>query len=326
VIALKSPITIEEPFVTIDGESAPGDGVMLRNHGIYVSTHDVVLRYLRIRVGDEDVRSRLKPLSYYQGGEGDYALYFIEGSKNCIADHLSLSWSTSKMLSTTKGSDLITIQWSILSESLNFAEHGYASITGGNRITWHHNLFAHNLSRNVRFQGIVEADFRNNVIYDWGDTAAYGEFSQLNYVGNYLKAGPSTTQRRHLFHDGQAMVAPKSVFVADNVLEGDDKATQDNWRGMGYYYFDRASLGADAPFPAPSVTTESAQTAYEHVLREAGATLPRRDAVDQRIVQEVREGSGHIVNWVKDAGGWPEFRSPAYAETNRRGHGGAQRR
>jgi hypothetical protein len=206
VIPLKSILNINEPFVTIDGRDAPGAGIMLRNHGIVVRTHDVVLRYFRIRVGDDDVRTGANTLSYYQGGEGDYALYFIDGARNCIADHLSLSWSTSKMLSTTKGSDLITIQWCILTESLNFADHGYVSLTGGNRVSWHHNLLAHNLSRNVRFQGMVDADFRNNVIYDWGETAAYGEFDRLNYVSNYLKAGPSTTQKPRLFHGSVRLV------------------------------------------------------------------------------------------------------------------------
>jgi len=309
VIALKSALVINNPFVTINGQDAPGAGILLRNHGIVVRAHDVVLRYFRVRVGDDDVLASKEPLSYYQGGEGDYALYFIDGAKNCIADHLSLSWSTSKMLSTTKGSDLITIQWCILSESLNFADHGYASIAGGNRVTWHHNLFAHNLSRNVRFQGMVEADFRNNVIYDWGDVAAYGEFDRLNYVGNYLKAGPSTTQQPRLFHDGKEVVVPKSLFVADNILEGDAKVNQNNWRGMGYYYFDRDVLAAAEPFQAPPVTTEPAQRACEHVLKSAGATLPRRDVVDQRIVREVQEGTGRLIKWVKDVGGWPDFPS-----------------
>jgi len=298
VIPLNSILTVRNPFLTLDGRTAPGEGIQLRNHGIHVSTHDVVLRYLRIRIGDDDVRAGVKPLSYYQGGEGDYALYFIEGSRNCIADHLSLSWSTSKMLSTTKGSDLITIQWCILGESLNFAGHGYASISGGNRISWHHNLFAHNQSRNVRFQGMVDADFRNNVIYDWGDTAAYGEFNRLNYVANYLKPGPSTTQEPRLFHDGKAVVGPKTLFVADNLLEGDSKVNQNNWRGMGYYYFDRTILDAGEPFPAPHITTTSAVPAYEQVLREAGATLPRRDSTDKRIVREVQERSGHIIKFV----------------------------
>jgi pectate lyase len=305
VIQLKSVLNISEPFVTIDGQNAQGDGIMLHNYGITVKTHDVVLRYFRVRVGDEDVRSHARPLSYYRGGGGDDALYFIDNAKNCIADHLSLSWSTDTTLSTTKGSDLITIQWCILSESLDFADHGYASIAGGNRVTWHHNLFAHNQSRNVRFQGMVDADFRNNVIYDWGDKAAYGEFNHLNYIGNYLKPGPSTTQNPPLFHDGKAVVAPQSLFVADNILEGDGKVDHNNWRGVGYYYFDWKNLDASKPFPAPPVTTESARDAYDLVLTNAGDTLPKRNDVDNRIVQEVRKGCGHIIKWVKDAGDQP---------------------
>jgi hypothetical protein len=311
VILLKSTLLIREPFITIDGRDAPGAGIMLRNHGVEVRTHDVVLRYFRVRVGDDDVRPDDR--KRYEGGAGEHALYLIAGSRNCIADHLSLSWSTTKILSVTKMSDRITIQWCILSESLNFAGHGYASIAGGNRVTWHHNLFAHNQSRNVRFQGTVDADFRNNVIYDWGETAAYGEFDRVNYVGNYLKAGPSTKQKPWLFfHDGVAVVAPGSLFVTNNFIAGEPKAprvNQDNWRGMGYYYYDRNTIAAPAPFPAPPVTTESPQAAYERVLKDAGAALPERDAVDERVVREVRQGTGQIINWVREAGGWPDFPS-----------------
>jgi len=313
VIPLKSTLIINEPFLTMDGRHAPGAGILLRNHGIEVRTHDVVLRYFRVRVGDDDVRTGARPLNDYRAGSGEYALYFIEGSSNCIADHLSLSWSTTKILSTTKLSDRITVQWCILSEALNFAEHGFASLAGGNRVTWHHNLFAHNLSRNVRFQGAVDADFRNNVVYDWGWAAAYGEFDRLNYVGNYLKAGPSTTQKPFLFfHNGEAVVMPGTIFLTNNFIEGEPKVpgvNTNNWRGMGYYYYDRTTLGAAEPFPAPPVTTESPQAAYEHVLADAGATLPKRDAVDERVVRETRAGTGHIINWVKDAGGWPDFPS-----------------
>jgi pectate lyase len=312
MIPLKSTLLIEEPFITIEGQNAPGAGVMLRNHGIEVRTHDVVLRYFRIRVGDDDVHlDDPKARESYYGGSGEHALYFIEGSKNCIADHLSLSWSTTKVLSVTKLSDLITVQWCILSEALNFADHGYASIAGGNRVTWHHNLFAHNLSRNVRFGGLVDADFRNNVIYDWGHTCGNGEFDRVNYIGNYVKAGPSTTQKPPLFIDGEEVAMPGSLFVTNNILEGevkDQRANEDNWRGMGYY-FDRATIAAPQPFPAPPVTTDSPQAAFEGVLKNAGATLPRRDAVDDRIVNEVRNGTGHIVKSVKDAGGWPDFPS-----------------
>jgi hypothetical protein len=311
-IRLKSTLRVTEPFITIDGQAAPGAGILIRNHGIEVKTHDVVLRYLRVRVGDDDVHLEApKAKETYAGGAGEHALYFIEGSRNCIADHLSLSWSTTKILSVTKLSDRITVQWCILSESLNFAGHGYASIAGGNRVTWHHNLFAHNQSRNVRFQGLVDADFRNNVIYDWGERAAYGEFGHLNYVGNYLKPGPSTWQKPFLFfHIGDAEVMPGSIHLRDNIIDGNGGApgvNQDNWRGMGYYYYERQTLAAAEPFPAPPVTTEPANSAYEHVLKEVGATLPRRDVVDQRVIREVSSGTGHIINRLADVGGWPAF-------------------
>lgn len=306
VIALRSMLVVSDPFLTLDGSAAPGSGIMLRNHGVQVQTHDVILRHFRVRIGDDEVRTGAQPLSYYQGGEGDYALYFT-GASNCIADHLSLSWSTSKTVSVTKMSDAITIQWCVISESLNFADHGYASIAGGNRTTWHHNLFAHHLSRSVRFQGMVDADFRNNVIYDWGHTAGYGEFDRLNYVGNTLVPGPSTTQARPFFHTGAEVVGDGSLFVADNAIRGDARATQDNWRGMGYYYFERERIAAREPFPAAPVTTEQANTAFVQVLAEAGATLPRRDVVDARVVNEVRTGGGRIVKSVAEARGWPEF-------------------
>jgi hypothetical protein len=104
---------------------------------------------------------------------------------------------------------------------------------------------------------------------------------------------------------------PGSLFVTNNILEGEVKgqrANEDNWRGMGYY-FDRATIAAPQPFPAPPVTTDSPRDAYEHVLQSAGATLPRRDAVDARMANEVRNGTGHIIKSVKDAGGWPDFPS-----------------
>src|SRR5439155_20151326 len=112
-----------------------------------------------------------------------------------------------------------------------------------------------------------------------------------------------------LFHLGEAAVMAGSLFATNNFFEGEPKApgvNEDNWRGTGYY-FDRETVAAAEPFPAPPVTTESAQAAYERVLKEAGATLPKRDAVDERIVRDVRDGAGQIIKWVKEAGGWPDF-------------------
>jgi hypothetical protein len=116
-----------------------------------------------------------------------------------------------------------------------------------------------------------------------------------------------------LFHDGVDIIMPHSLYLADNMLVGNNAATRDNWLGVGY---DQATYGAAEPFAAPQVTTEPVQTASEHVLKEAGATLPKRDAVDERIVRETRDGSGHIIKWVKDAGGWPDFPSVASPSQN----------
>jgi hypothetical protein len=297
-IALQTPIEVRHPWVTIDGHDAPSGGITLRGHGIAVRTHDVVLRYFRIRLGDEGVASAVN----YQAGEGEDALRFEDGTRDAIADHLSLGWTTGKIVTSTLMADRITIQWCILSESLNFAGHGYAALAGGNRVTWHHNLFAHNYSRNVRFQGALSADFVNNVVYDWGETAAYGEFDRLNYVANYLKPGPSTTQKPPFFHRGDAAVLPGSVYLSGNVMEGEPRVTDDNWRGMGYYYLDRESLNAAGPFPAPPVKIEDARAACERILAAAGDTLPARDAVDARVTREVREGTGRIIRWVREAG------------------------
>lgn len=304
-IALKSMLNIRNPYLTVDGSDAPGHGIMLRDHGIVVRTHDVILRQFRIRIGDQGVR-RNDPNIRYDAGDGEYALDFIDGAHDDIADHLSLSWATNKILSTTKLSDRITVQWCILSESLNIDGHGYASIAGGNRVTWHHNLFAHNFSRNPRFQGAVDADFRNNVVYDWGEKSTYGEFDRLNFVGNYFKPGPSTVQRPPLFHDGLAFVAPQSLFLSRNVLEGHKEVSVDNWKGSAFY-FDRERIAASAPFPAPAITNDTAPEAFHKVLAEAGATRPHRDAVDNRVVHDVMEGRGHIIESTREVGGWPDF-------------------
>jgi len=304
-IALKSTLNIRNPYLTVDGSNAPGHGIMLRDHGIIVRTHDVILRQFRIRLGDQDVH-RNDPHIRYDAGDGENALDFIDGAHDDLADHLSLSWATNKILSTTKLSDRITVQWCILSESLNVDGHGYASLAGGNRVTWHHNLFAHNFSRNPRFQGAVDADFRNNVVYDWGEKSTYGEFDRLNFVGNYFKQGPSTVQRPPLFHDGLAFVAPGSLFLNGNVLEGDGKVSADNWKGSAFY-FDRKRVAASAPFPAPAITHDTALEAFHKVLEEAGATRPHRDSVDERVVHEVKDGRGHIVDSQREVGGWPDF-------------------
>lgn len=310
-IELESPLVITEPFITIAGQTAPGDGVCIKNYGTTVrNTHDVVIRYLRFRPGDVMARE-LDALSVYQ-------------SQNVMIDNCSASWSTDETLSVTgEGTDSVTVQWCIISESLNNSvhskgEHGYGSLirVDGN-LTFHHNLYAHHNSRNPRPGTYGEMDrgclldFRNNVIYNWGTRAGYSaeDKATLNYVGNYLKPGPSTEEERkaYAFSIGGAAT---SLFVAGNSLEGYPGKTRDNWQLI---WIPDQLTEADVRLPVPltvaPVHTDPARTSYSQVLAEAGATLPTRDAVDSRVIRQVQTGTGEIIDSQREVGGWPGYHS-----------------
>lgn len=304
LITLKDHLRITEPFLTIAGQTAPGDGICLKDYDFAVrDTHDVVVRHLRVRPGD-NAHEALDAVSVYQ-------------SQNIVLDHCSASWSIDETLSVTgEGCHNVTIQWCFITESLNKSvhhkgEHGYGSLirTDGD-ITYHHNLYAHHSTRCPRPgtygqpRGIL-LDFRNNVIYDWVKPAGYTaeDKATLNYVGNYLKPGPSTADRNRIFNIGGSET---TMFLADNVLEGASLPRADNWALVSNA--DRGQK-ADSMFAAATVTTESAAEAFTHVLESAGATLPVRDKIDQRIVEQVRGGTGRVIDSPQDVGGWPEYRS-----------------
>lgn len=177
---------------------------------------------------------------------------------------------------------------------------------GGDRSTWHHNLFAHMQSRVPRWGDITaQCDFRNNVIYNWGHAAGYGDLRTLNYVNNYLRPGPSTTQRPPAFIADPKVILSGSIYIDGNIMAGRADMDRDNWKGV----LGVRSLQSTAPFPAPPVQTQSAAEAFELVLEDAGATRPHRDSVDARIVADVRNGTGKIIDDEKEVGGWPTYAS-----------------
>ncbi|MCP4643743.1 MAG: pectate lyase [bacterium] len=302
IIELKQTLQLTEPFITIAGQSAPGDGVCLTNYACVVSTHDVVIRYLRCRPGDE-MGVELDALS-------------LSGSRNVVLDHCSTSWSNDETLSVSgAGQTNITVQWCFITESLDTSHHskgshGYGTLlrTDGN-VTFHHNLYAHHRTRCPRPGTYGEApglhlDFRNNVVYNWMSPAGYSaeDAVTMNYVGNYLKPGPSSTARDYAFSVGGDAT---KMYVEGNVVEGVD-ATADNWvlvRGM------REGTKLDQPIDIAVVATDPADEAFRKVLETGGATLPVRDSVDGRIVQEIADGTGRIINTQTDVGGWPEYRN-----------------
>jgi len=280
---------------------------------VVVRTHDVVIRHLRFRPGDTS------------GKEVD-ALNVAGTSHHVLIDHVSASWAVDEDLSASGAIHDVTIQWSLIAEGLNHSvhskgAHGYGSLVravGG--VTLHHNLWAHNESRNPRLGDNYGAapwptfDVRNNVIYDYGSIASgmTGDHLSANYVGNYIRPGPSTTLK-----PGPKGSAPRepivltataavSYFVEGNVIEGRDDLTADNTKLFTPAAADGRALFTivPRPFDAPAVKTTSAAQALRDVLAGAGATLPRRDAVDARIVREVETRTGRIIDSQKDVGGW----------------------
>ncbi len=308
-IELKSSLTIREPFITIAGQSAPGGGVCIRGENVSIAAHDVVIRHIRFRLGDEHRK------------EAD-ALSIASGASMVVLDHVSASWSVDETLSPSGNIRDVTVQWSIISESLwhsihGKGTHGYGTLLrarGG--VSLHHNLWAHHNGRNPRFgddygEGPWPTyDFRNNVIYNWGSYCSGvtdGRIS-VNYVANFLKPGPNSSRRAPIYMGDEATEETR-FFLADNIVERNASYIEDNTR-----LFDRKETPAkklvtivSEPFQTPPVETWHANDAYDRVLAAAGAALPRRDAVDERIVLEVMEGSGRLIDTQSDVGGWPQL-------------------
>jgi pectate lyase len=311
-IALSSRLRIRHNDITIAGQTSPGDGICIRNNEVSITADNVIIQYMRFRLGDE---------TQVQGD----AINGIETS-NVIIDHCSMSWSIDETASFYDNENF-TMQWCLISESLydsyhEEGHHGYGGIWGGMGVTFHHNLFAHHSSRNPRFCGsryhgipyneIV--DHRNNVIYNWGSNSAYaGEEGNQNMIANYYKYGPATSASVR-----NRIVEPWAPYgwwyVEDNYVYGYPDITADNWAG-GVQNASEEDVRVYSPHPFAPVLTQTAENAYLSVLADVGAVLPGRDPVDLRIIEEVRtgtatyggiwgEGSG-IIDSQSDVGGWP---------------------
>lgn len=302
VIELEKPIEIKEPFLTIAGQSAPGDGICLTRRGIEVDTHDVVIRHLRVRPGDVAAR------------EVD-AISIGGSSRNVVIDHCSASWATDEILSPSGAIADVTVQWCIISEGLNRSTHhkgahGYGSLAraaGG--VTLHHNLWAHNQNRNPRLGDnygkppYPTFDVRNNLMYNFRHLSIIGDTLSANYVHNYALPGPDTDSKGRLSPTGKGKL---TFFVAGNVWPR--RAEWSTKPASMFANADRVTF-LDRPLETPNVRTQSAAEAMRLVLAGAGATLPARDAVDRRIVSEALSRSGGLIDSQWEVGGWPVYRS-----------------
>ena len=310
IIDLKSPLGVNRPFLTLAGQTALGDGVCLRGYELKVRTHDVIIRHLRSRPGAVS-------------GQEEDAIGVDTGSHDVILDHCSATWAVDENLSPSGSISNITIQWCIIGEGLNHSihhkgGHSYGSLVravGG--LSLHHNLWAHNNGRNPRLGDdygklpYPTFDVRNNVVYNYGAVCSgmTDDHLDVNYVANYIRPGPDSKRKMGVIVFTRT--ADARYYVSGNVVEEKEAVTKDN--GL---LFDRTEYKGKklvtrqpTPFSVAQVTTVAAADALKEVLERAGATLPVRDVVDRRIIQSVREGTGHIIDSPSEVGGWPIYRS-----------------
>ena len=348
IIELQSDLKISNGNVTIAGQTAPGDGICLKNYTVNILANDVIIRFLRFRLGDEAPWTAEQIAANKADGQDCIWGRYLD---NVILDHCSMSWSVDEGASFY-GNENFTLQWCLIAESMkdcrlhSKGSHGYGGIWGGKNASFHHNLLAHHDSRNARLDhphiyedhknpaGRGNVELRNNVIYDWGDNNTYGgEGGWFNIVNNYYKKGPSSKDRQYIL-DLYGVYAKCSECNAENIEEGypqvyvngntyEGNASLDNmiyWHnGSGHAHYN-APLSAALTIvgkegKAAYSTTHTAAGALDAVCQWAGASL-KKDAVDTRISGDVKAGTGRIVKDmadVKSAYGtaWPEYTATA---------------
>ena len=361
IIRIKTPLIIRAPYITIAGQTAPGDGVCVAGESVWINTHDVVIRYMRFRRGETWVGRRDDAIGGNPIG-------------NIMIDHVSASWGLDENMSMYRhmyndstgaieqklGTVNITIQNSIFSEALDTWNHAFGSTLGGENCTFMRNLWANNAGRNpsIGWYGIF--NFVNNVVYNWVHRSIDGgDYRALyNIMNNYFKPGPATPKTPIAYRilkpeSGRSKLKQKfygRAHVAGNIVEGYPEVTKDNWKG-GVQIEDEKNAGEHEsymrwpkPLPMPAISIMDAEQARQYVLNNAGATLPKRDAVDSRIVEEVKTGKvtvpagvtapanqfKHrrmpldsykigIITDISQVGGYPDYTGTAYRDSDNDG-------
>ena len=309
IIRLKDHLRIRAPYLTIAGNTAPGDGVCLAGNTVELETHDVIIRHMRFRRGEMWVGDRDDSLGGNPTG-------------NIMIDHVSASWGLDECMSMYRhmyqppegGKELklptvnITIQNSIFSEALNTYNHAFGSTIGGLNSTFHHNLWACNGGRNPSVGMYGDFTFVNNVLFNWVHRSVDGgdQNSYFSIINNYLKPGPATPKGEPISY---RLLKPESernknvvdhfgkAYVNGNIVEGNAKVTKDNWDGgvqpdvkAEALPTALAQIRTNVPYAHAPLKIQSAQAAYKSDLANAGATLPKRDPVDTRVINDVRTG------------------------------------
>ncbi len=310
-IHLKQPLRIKRKNITIAGQTAPGAGITVAGYGTDIGgSENIIVRYMRFRPGSDNL-------------ETEFDAFGGRDIKDAIIDHVSASWGIDEAFSFYRNENT-TVQWSIISESLLISghskgRHGYGGIWGGENATFSNNLIATHISRNPalgntgnEMHPVSHADLVNNVIYNWGFNSMYGgENQQNNIINNYYKPGPATYDqvKQRIISPGRDG-EPGWFYIDGNVMHDNEEVSNNNWLGVEDIKED-VTFG-DSPYPVlghDTLNIKRAEEAYDLVLERAGATLPRRDAVDARVVHDVKNGTGRIINNEWEVGGFPEMES-----------------
>jgi pectate lyase len=307
-IELESSLRIKHPRITIAGQTAPGDGICLRKYPLIISADDAVVRFIRVRLGDE-ADNKVDGID-------------VSDAQNVIVDHCSVSWTLDEAVNTYHGTKNVTIQWCLISESLHNSRlqegHGFAASLGGVNTSYHHNLLANNAGRNPSIAGeksnpTINLDFRNNVVFNWQYRTLDGRPRSINVVNNYYKAGPASRK-------GLKIVKMQSLdsgsfgkwYIKGTIFEDHSKSRrQNNLVIIDALNMPLETAMIDEPVDFAPVSTETAADAFSNVLLYVGAIRPKRDSHDERIIREVRTGKttfgNGIISSQTDVGGWPKL-------------------
>ncbi len=324
-IELKHRLLVDKSFLTIAGQTAPGDGICLKDQTFEIrrASH-VIVRFLRVRLGDKN-----KPPH-----QGDDAMT-TDDIDNVILDHLTVTWGIDSNHDLRRGKNF-TLQWSLYAEALNHSLHekgahamlaSFRDLTGN--ISIHHNLFASSRERHPTLAsgektrpGVI-VDFRNNVVYNLSGATNLGD-AHINFINNYYRPGPNTP--RDNFPLAVKIGSPDKleVFMTGNTFEGSPAFCRDNylaitfdrWKTGGYVKTTLEKIRVPQEFDVGPACpkTDPAGVALERVLQKSGCTHSRRDAADKRIVAGIRDRTNHLIDSQDEVGGWPTLRSLVTSE------------
>lgn len=312
-ITTERDIIISNPFITIAGQTAPGDGICIRGGALTITTHDAIVRGLRIRVGDgpgPDPENR-DALAINNSTTQPY---------NIIIDHCSFSWAIDETFQLWYPCRDITVQWCIVSESLHKSlhpkgPHGMGILIGdyAKNVSVHHNLLAHNNGRNPLMKQGTETEVINNVVYNWGGEATilnnwenHDTTSKANIIGNYYKPGKNSQHSPIAIGTPENIREGTEIFVEGNIGPGRMSDAIDDWALVSGDQKWRANKPV---LPLSNVSITDAKLAYREVLQYAGAISPKRDVVDERIIRDVKDGTGKIIDTQNEVGGWPVYKT-----------------